>query len=447
MGVIDRLRGGTDDRVAVIGLDGVPFSLLSNHPDRFDNLGALLDDGSGAAMDSVLPPESSTTWPSLTTGKNPGETGVYGLVDREVNSYGTYVTSGGDVQAPRFWDVATEADRAATVLNVPLTHPPQRNLQRMVAGFLAPDLERATYPRELTGTLESLGYRLDVDATLARSGDLEGFLEDAFATLDARFTAFSHFIGLDDWDLFVGVFMTPDRVNHFLYGDYLDGGEHREDFLAFYEQLDTYLGAIRSTLPSDVTLMVVSDHGFSRLKYEVQVNQWLRDRGWLTYDAEPPADLADIGPGTRAYSLAPGRIYLNLEGREPEGGVPDAEYQVVREELREDLLAWSDPRGQPVAAEVVPRESIYRGPHVDLAPDLVVVPTEGFDLKAAFEPPGDVFRETVRTGMHRPEDAAFVVDRPGASLREASIYDVAPTALTALDVGYARAAFDGATVV
>ena len=146
MGLFDRLRGESDPRVAFVGVDGVPFSLLADNPERFPNFAALANEGSAGAIDSIVPPESSACWPSLTTGVNPGETGVYGFQDREVGSYDTYVPMGRDVQATRVWDRVTDAGRQASVLNVPVTFPPQRGVQRMVSGFLSPGVEKAAHP-------------------------------------------------------------------------------------------------------------------------------------------------------------------------------------------------------------------------------------------------------------------------------------------------------------
>ncbi|TKX52116.1 nucleotide pyrophosphatase, partial [Halorubrum sp. SP3] len=141
-------------------------------------------------------------------------------------------------------------------------------------------------------------------------------------TLDARYDAFSHYLDQDDWDLFFGVFMSTDRVNHFLFGDYATDGEYKEEFLAFYRKLDGYIGEIRDSLDDDTTLIVASDHGFTRLEWEVNCNQFLADEGWLSYADDDHDALTDIDDETRAYSLIPGRFYLNVEGREPNGVVP-----------------------------------------------------------------------------------------------------------------------------
>ena len=139
MGLFDRLRGDGDPRVAFIGVDGVPYSLLSENEELFPNFAAIADEGTASEISSIVPPESSACWPSLTTGMNPGETGVYGFQDREVGTYDTYVPMGREVQADRVWDRVQEEGRRATVMNVPVTFPPQRNVQRMVSGFLSPD--------------------------------------------------------------------------------------------------------------------------------------------------------------------------------------------------------------------------------------------------------------------------------------------------------------------
>lgn len=444
--MMDRLRGTDSPRVVFIGFDGVPFGLIAEHPHRFEHLHALLDAGCGAPATGVAPSASSVTWPSLTAGANPGQTGVYGLVDRHVGTYETYVTAADDVQTPRVWDRVLAADRRVTAINVPVTYPPQRNLTRLVADYQAPDLERACYPRSVVSELRPLDYRLDVDASLGRA-DLSGFLEDAYETIDARYEAIVHFIERDDWDLFLGVFTTPDRINHFLYGDYAADGPHREDFMSFYEQLDTYVGAIRSHIPDDATLVVASDHGFAPLESDVQLNAWLESIGWLDYATDDPSKLADISDDTRAFSLDPGRLYLNLEGREPRGCVPAAEYELVRDRLRESLLSLTDPAGRPVVNEVITREERFRGPHVDLAPDLVVLPNDGFDLHARFRTGEHVFQETARTGMHTERDAMILIDRPDHEVSYPTVYDVAPTLLDLLGIAFDPAEFDGQSLI
>ncbi|MFW5938868.1 MAG: alkaline phosphatase family protein [Halolamina sp.] len=447
MGLFDRLRGESHPRVVFLGIDGVPFSLLDDHPDEFPNFAALAEDGSAGAIDSIVPPESSACWPSLTTGVNPGETGVYGFQDREIGTYDTYVPMGRDVQATRLWDRVANDGREATVMNVPVTFPPQRNVQRMVSGFLSPSVEKAAYPDDLREYLESIDYRIDADVRQGHDEDKGPFMEDAHATLETRYEAFTHYLKQDDWDLFFGVFMTTDRVNHFLFEDYERDGQNKEAFMAFYRQLDEYVGKIREMLPEDVTLVVASDHGFTSLDYEVHLNEWLAQSGWLSYEDDDHEELGDIADETRAYSLIPGRFYLNLENREPRGTVPEDEYDDVRDELKAELEALEGPDGRPVCERVVEKEEAFRGDHNDIAPDLVAIPNHGFDLKAGFSGDTDVFTDGPRNGMHSFDNASLFIDAPGADIEDSDLLDIAPTILDLMELEFTRTEFDGASLI
>jgi len=447
MGLFDRLRGDDDPRVAFFGIDGVPYSMLSDHFDEFENLAAIAEEGSAGAIDSIVPPESSACWPSLTTGKNPGETGVYGFQDREIGSYDTYVPMGRDVQADRVWDRVQSEGRDATVMNVPVTFPPQRNVQRMVSGFLSPGIDKAAYPEDLADYLQDIDYQIDTNAKLGHEDDKSEFIENAHETLDARFEAFKKYIEQDDWDLFFGVFMTTDRVNHFLYKDYERDGEYKEEFLDFYRKLDDYLGRLRDMLAEDVTMMVASDHGFTSLDYEVHFNEWLQQEGWLDYEDDDHEGLDDIADDTKAYSLIPGRFYINLEGREPRGSVPEEEYEDVRQELKEKLESLDGPNGNPVCDRVVEKERAFRGDHDEIAPDLTVVPNYGFDLKAGFKGHDSVFDTGPRNGMHSFDNATLFVDDPGTTISEVDLFDLTPTILDLMDIDYERGEFDGASIV
>jgi len=445
MGLFDRLRGSSDQRVAFFGIDGVPYDLVVDNPERFPTLSAIAESGSGGRIDSIVPPESSACWPSLTTGVNPGKTGVYGFQDRESGTYDTYVPMGRDVQADRIWDRVQAAGREATVMNVPVTFPPQRNVQRMVSGFLAPEVEKAALPTSFASDLESMDYRIDVNAKLGHEADKTAFVEDAHETLDARQRAFRAYVERDDWDLFFGVFMTTDRVNHFLFRDYEHDGEYREAFFEFYEKVDRYLGELRDALPEDVVMVVASDHGFTTEEYEVHMNQWLEEQGWLSFETDDHADLADIADETKAYSFIPGRFYLNLEGREPRGSVPADEYESTRAELKGMLESMEGPDGRTVADRVVVAEDAFEGAHDAIAPDLVVLPTDGFDLKAGFAGHDRVFDpDGPRNGMHKFGNASLFVDDPDVTIDDdVDLFDVAPTLLDLLSLEYDPAEFDG----
>jgi len=448
MGLFDRLRGD-DPRVVFLGIDGVPYDLIDDHPDVFVNLHRIAEEGAGGRIDSIVPPESSACWPSLTTGVNPGETGVYGFQDREVGSDETYVPMGSHVQATRLWDRVTAAGRDATVFNVPVTFPPQESIQRMVSGFLSPSLEAAASDSSVQSTLEANGYRIDANAKLGHDDDKSPFLENAHETLDARYAAFKHYLDADDWDLFFGVFMTTDRVNHFLFGDYANDTDDAAGFLEFYRSLDSYIGQIYDDLPDDVSLVIASDHGFTELRHEVNCNAWLESNGYLRYDTAEPESLADVHADTEVFSLIPGRFFINLEDREASGGVPDDEYEAVRTRLIDDLESMTGPDGESVCADIYRGEDVFDGPADDIAPDVVAVPADGFDLKSGFSAKDAVFKTGPRNGMHKFSNATLITDDDRITIDDVNLYDLTPTMLELLDIDIddAEADFDGRSLL
>ncbi|PSP33299.1 hypothetical protein BRC64_03955 [Halobacteriales archaeon QH_10_67_22] len=206
--------------------------------------------------------------------------------------------------------------------------------------------------------------------------------------------------------------------------------------------------ADEAALVADLTV-TETDDGF-----EISVDP--TDTVELGADADPDTEvlafthdeLGDIADETTAYSLIPGRVYLNLEGREPRGSVPEDEYDQLRTELKEALAEMEGPNGEPVADQVVTKEEAYRGDHDDIAPDLTVVPNHGFDLKSGFKGNKEPFVEYgARNGMHSFDNATLVIDDEDARISDADLYDITPTILDLMDIDYDRGDFDGSSLV
>ena len=71
-------------RVAVIGLDGVQPALVFNQAGAdLHTLRALMEHGIWGPLRSTDPPITVPAWTSMTTGKDPGELGLYGFRNRQ----------------------------------------------------------------------------------------------------------------------------------------------------------------------------------------------------------------------------------------------------------------------------------------------------------------------------------------------------------------------------
>jgi predicted AlkP superfamily phosphohydrolase/phosphomutase len=339
------------------------------------------------------------------TGMNPAQHRIFGFLDRKLGSYETFIPTASHMRAPTLWGKLSEIGRRVIVMNVPVTFPPNVVNGILVSGFLSPSLDRATYPASVSQELTAMGYRLDIDPWKARESK-EKLLEDFRLTLGRRAEAMFHLMDNEPWDFFQCHIMETDRLHHFLWEDMVAGDPKYS--LAFYDcytQIDEVLGQMARRLDDRTTLVVLSDHGFCALRWEVQVNYWLAERGWLHFEKTRPQSLADISSQTRAFSLIPGRLYVNLRGREPKGSVAQADYKRVREELATAAMEMSDPdSGAPMIEKVLRREDIYEGPYLEEAADLILVPHRGYDLKARLHSETLVSKGAL-VGMHTYDDA------------------------------------------
>jgi predicted AlkP superfamily phosphohydrolase/phosphomutase len=249
-------------------------------------------------------------------------------------------------------------------MNVPVTFPPREIDGILVSGFLSPSLDKATYPPEFAGVLKKTGYLVDVDPWLARESR-ENFLSQLHRALRKRFEVAFSLMKKQKWDFFMLHVMETDRLHHFFWRQMEEDhpiGAAR--FYNLYTVLDDLIGELKSRLPRDASLVVLSDHGFCRTKREVDLNYWLARQEMLKFTTDTPESLVDIHPESQAYSVIPGRIFINLEGREPNGSVTSGrEYETIRQKIVGALLALRDPEDRvPLFKDVILRERLYAGP-------------------------------------------------------------------------------------
>jgi len=441
MGFFNRLRGKRKRRVVVIGLDGTPYTFVQRALDmgRMPNFARMLGEGAFRRMNSVHPCVSSVAWSCYMTGKNPAKHGIYGFIDRKPGTYDTAIPTSRTMRSETLWEILSRAGKRVVVMNVPVTYPPRQVNGILISGFLSPKVEKAVYPPTEVGTLKRLGYIIDADPWAARQSK-DKALAEVNAALDSRVRTLLHYMDNEEWDFLQCHVMETDRLYHFLW-EQMDTADpvYAPRFWEVIARIDQMLGEVLDRLDEHTTLIVMSDHGFCTLKYEVYVNHWLAQRGWLTLPENPPQrlKLADVGPRSRAYSLDPGRIFINLRGREPAGRVaPGAEYEALRDEIAAAALEdMRDPEtGAPMIARVFRREELYHGPLLDQAADLILVSVDGYDLKGAMGKDTLTFKGDELVGMHTYDDAMLWVQGQAITAEGFCVTDVMPTVLRLMDV-------------
>jgi predicted AlkP superfamily phosphohydrolase/phosphomutase len=260
-----------------------------------------------------------------------------------------------------------------------------------------------SYPEDVSerlahdiGLYRTIGWAESADKALTEGRlDEATFLYDSWQAFDDRERIF--FRKLDevpDWDLFVAVIETTDRISHMMwrlidpqhpmYDEEL-ARKYGDSIEKIYRRADDLTGRIMAKLPAGTVVMVVSDHGFHSFRRSVNLNTWLVQNGYMVFEGHEGEQktLSDLqGRGqfwegvdwsrTRAYAVGLGQIYFNLRGRESHGIVsPGAEYKALQDEIGSKLVALEDPEtGRPVMQDAYRRDDIYHGEYLQFAPDL-----------------------------------------------------------------------------
>lgn len=222
------------------------------------------------------------------------------------------------------------------------------------------------------------------------------------------------------------VFSESDTAGHHYFRDH-DPESPRHDPAAsatrrsalsdVYRRLDAACGALIEAAGPEPVCVVLSDHGMGTASDKVvHLNRFLAEQGLLVRHAglgrfvdraarrlrdralailpaalaqqlfrRARAAAAELESRARFGGLDWGRtlafseeantnpgVWINLAGREAAGCVAPEQYEHVRNQVIEALLAWRLPDGAPVVARALRREEVHRGPFADRAPDIVV---------------------------------------------------------------------------
>ena len=261
---------------------------------------------------------------------------------------------------PRVWDLLSARDRPVIVLGVPGTFPVTPVNGAMVACFLTPDVETSpyTHPPELKDEIAGVVGRYLIDVPDFRTEEKDRLLGDLEEMTDKRFRLAEHLLATRPWDLFFMVEMGTDRIQH-AFWRFTDpehrlfepGNRYETAILDYYRRLDERIGRLLRHADEETAVLIVSDHGAKRIDGGICVNEWLRQEGYLVLKEEPEGPMRltpDLIDWPRTVAWGEGgyycRLFLNVQGREPEGVVPADDYERVRGELKTKLEALGDER-------------------------------------------------------------------------------------------------------
>ena len=394
-------------RVIIIGIDGVPYNLLEDlsNRDLMPNFKKLKEGGIFKKMNSTLPEESSVSWSSIITGKNPGEHNIFGFTNFIEGTYTLSFSNFLNLKTKPFWQI--DKKKKYVIINVPMTYPAKELNGFLVSGFVSPDLEKSVYPASYIEKLKKLNYQVDVDSSTAHESPTL-FCKLLFKTLENRIKLYKSLWKEIKWDYFMLVFTGSDRLEHFLWSAY-ENKDHElnSKFLEFFTKIDRVIGEIDKQLNKNDVLIMISDHGMENLKMNVNLNTHLVAEGFLKLGNEPKKRFNNIAEGTQAFALYPSRIYLNKEGNYPKGCVKIDE----EEDLIKDIInSFKKLKYQQntVVKKIFRKNEVYHGPYLKNAPSLVLLSNSGYNLRGNLNRQ-EIFEDNIYTGKHSYDNAFLLI--------------------------------------
>jgi predicted AlkP superfamily phosphohydrolase/phosphomutase len=484
--------------IAVIQFDAASASLCQRleAEGRLPNLQALRREGTSLELETPAAHFPAGAYQDLYRGVEVGEHGLFYPFQWAAGDQRVRLAAQFGAPAP-IWDRLGRAGRSTLAIDPYECHRPAEATGELYSGWGMRErvvLERWAVPEG--GDREPRrrhGRPPDVSEVFgAQTPREQGRLRERFLRAPRRVTDLAiERLRARSFDLAWIVFASPHLAGHRLWGDAaLD---------KIYEEVDAQLGHLFAALPDDCDVIVCSVLG-------MDVNTSRADllpgmlAAVLAGDKPSPASLrtdndrkgprnggdSDSGAIWRLRGLVSGRarsavaaampdrlaleltsrlelrgvdwsatrafahpadnqgyISLNRAGRERDGIVGEGEAAELIAQIREGLLDFRDPDGEPAAVAVDEVSERWHGAAADRLPDLVVrwQPTSAVDVEALHSPRfGSVRRQGAgsgRTGNHTDGDAWAILAPRAGSLRQPGrpprVTDIAATVAALTD--------------
>lgn len=477
-------------KAVVFGLDGATMRIVKPLVDQglLPNIAKLIRTGSGGILRSTVPATTPVAWPAIFTGCNPARHGIFGFYKRAPGSYRWEKSTSLDLAVPTLWDVCGAQGLRSGVFFVPYTYPAKPIDGVMVTGRGGSrDVKaRLSHPPSLASELVG---RFGSNAVVGKARQVTDVLEDVARNLvdqvKDKTKVVRSLVAENSLDLLFTVWDQTDTVAHlFWHHRELPLPSENSPVIAVYRAVDEGIGEILNEVGGDPLVVLCSDHGTYPLRYRVRMAPWLQQNGFLSLRSTKresalhaishtsrripkvvrkalpvrrlrrlkrsiqPTVEGDIDWSNTELYPQPATaeaLYLNLTGREPEGIV---EPQLVADtvaRLETALLQSTSPEGDLFVRSLEQTSTVYQGPLLEQAPDLIVETNLGYmmapsrtgEREVFWEPPVPRLSEDPpRSICYHEPDGLIAFSGPGVkaggTIEGAKCVDVMPTILSLL---------------
>lgn len=499
-------------KVFCVGLDGGTFDLIDPFvkEGHLPNIKRLIEDGTRATLNSVILPFTPQAWGSFMTGVNPGKHGVFGFKQKADSDYSFQFVNNRSLKTKTLWNILSEMNKKVILINIPMMYPPEQGNGILIGGMDSPGEDSDfTFPPEIKELLRKITedyiIHLHVGAGYLDNDDKRRIaIENLLKMIHAREKVVLYFMKNYPWNFFAVNFSATDQVQHHFWRYMRSDNEFRDAILTIYKRVDEAIGKIVNSLGEDSTLFIMSDHGAGPASDIVFfLDEWLKEKGLLNFrkvvvitaikrafvnflltffSKKLTSEIKDTlmhflpglrvrlqgyvrrslidWPSTKVFSGEhPATLRINLKGRDKEGIVDEKEYEDLRDYLIKELMALKDPEtGEELIEKVYRKEELYKGPYLNIAPDLIIC-TKNFahQVKGGPYPKRRTYNKVVSkkdprdffvNGVHRLNGIFIAYGKhikKNISLTPLSVIDLCPTILYCLGLGIPEA-FDGRVI-
>ena len=443
--------------VIILGLDGVPLVAFRKLIDMGSMPFVKHIVGKGFLAEHIVDlPFTLASWTSISTGCGPGKHGIFDFLKPEPNAEPSVVTKS-SLERPTIGEIVAMMGLNSVMIGVPMTYPPiVRSRIKVVSSWLEPKL--MAYPSDELDTVKRILSKGGKGPTKVHNiGD---YLEDLVDNISRRSELIEYYLQKHNWSLLFTVFPEPDWAFHVAFGELISNGKFMAKLTKLFSVIDKTIKNIVEYAPENTLLIISSDHGFMVAKKSLCGNVMLLRMGLLKSTAQKLSAKAKLAHWIA--KIMPSRVKHWLKYRllvTPIGkdivkpfafhGLPidyvnseayfTISYNIYtnprlpskrRDELRQKIMLMLQ-KYRYMFNIIEYGDKYFHGPYVSRAPDIVVIPREGYNVSTRL-----IYTDIIEEGkwyVHSSHGMLMLhtIDSDGEFIKKDKIknVDIAPTVL------------------
>lgn len=429
-------------RIAVIGLDGIPWSVLNKIVDLgyFGNIAEVLDNSFRARLMSTTPPLTPPAWTSIATGVVPGKHGIYNFheVIKSENGFVSRLITGKETCYPRIHEILSMYKIKNIVANLPATYYVPEWVSRysiVVSDWLSPSIkvstDRFSYLAEaFSKNMYAMELNNPRDLSLQTRERIEAIIKALIKAVDE----------VKPWVVFT-VFSELDWIMH--KDKEFIRGKDLEVYKDLFIKIDKYVGFLRK---KEYRILIVSDHGFHVFNKVVYPKRILEENGFkagdISYAWKTKKTIGKMVSFIKKHpklAIISKKLFVRTKKTEAfKRIVPYDAVQILMPDQYDLIIAPDISRKKVIEImnsteyiEAFPGEKVYPGYCSSRAPDIVLAPRNP-DILISRENSNIIYREDAEIPSHHSYGVFSVEIGKNKGLYEINTWDVLPIVLSLL---------------